>query len=220
MMPRHHVQPEMLLAYAGGGAEEPLALLVASHLTFCPICRDAVAELEAVGGALLEALPAEPLGTDALRRVLERGTAAETASFVLPDLVPSRAVHGGRLPSPLRRYVGGDLDDIAWRGRGRLRERRLLPHQTEYSTRLLRIRAGAAMPRHTHGGTELTLVLTGGFADERDHYGVGDVAIADVAVDHRPVADGGEDCICLAVTDAPLRLTGFGGPLLNLFVKG
>ena len=47
----------------------------------------------------------------------------------------------------------------------------------------------------------------------------GDVAEADPSVNHQPVADPGEDCICLAVTDAPLRLTGPFGRLLNPFLR-
>jgi putative transcriptional regulator len=37
-------------------------------------------------------------------------------------------------------------------------------------------------------------------------------------VDHRPVAGRSGDCICLAVTDAPLRLTGPIGRLFRPFV--
>ena len=33
----------------------------------------------------------------------------------------------------------------------------------------------------------------------------GDLEEADETVEHQPVAGAGEDCICLAVTDAPLR---------------
>jgi putative transcriptional regulator len=47
------------------------------------------------------------------------------------------------------------------------------------------------------------------------HYRRGDIAIADQEVDHRPVADREEDCICFAVTDAPIRLTGPVGRLLQ-----
>jgi putative transcriptional regulator len=64
------------------------------------------------------------------------------------------------------------------------------------------------MPSHTHEGSEITLVLRGGFSDATGHYRRGDIAIADSEVDHRPRADEDEDCICFAVTDAPLRLTG------------
>jgi putative transcriptional regulator len=31
------------------------------------------------------------------------------------------------------------------------------------------------------------------------------VECADEAVEHTPIAEAGEDCICLAVTDAPLK---------------
>ncbi|MBL6081381.1 cupin domain-containing protein [Belnapia sp. T18] len=42
--------------------------------------------------------------------------------------------------------------------------------------RLLRIKPGTALPRHSHRGTELTLVLKGAFADETGHYGPGGLA--------------------------------------------
>lgn len=72
------------------------------------------------------------------------------------------------------------------------------------------------MPAHGHGGEEHTLVLCGAFSDHGGHYAAGDVALADAGVTHRPKADPGEDCICLAVTDAPLRFKGPAGPILNL----
>ncbi len=75
------------------------------------------------------------------------------------------------------------------------------------------------MPNHTHGGNEMTLVLAGGFSDDTGHYERGDVSIADDELVHTPVADPGEDCICLAVTDAPLKLTGPIGRIVNLFMR-
>jgi putative transcriptional regulator len=55
---------------------------------------------------------------------------------------------------------------------------------------------------------ELTLVLQGAFQDEDGYYGRGDIEIASQDVYHTPVADISEDCICLAVTDAPLKFKG------------
>ncbi len=83
----------------------------------------------------------------------------------------------------------------------------------------MRLRAGTGAPRHTHEGTELTLVLEAGFTDALGHYLRGDVEVADSALDHRPVADIDGDCLCLAMADAPLRLTGRLGRLLNTFVR-
>jgi putative transcriptional regulator len=82
------------------------------------------------------------------------------------------------------------------------------------------IGAGKKMPTPTHEGSEVTLVIQGGFTDVIGHYGVGDVAIADQDVDHRPVADDdGEDCLCFAVADAPLVLTGAFGRWVEPFRK-
>ena len=64
------------------------------------------------------------------------------------------------------------------------------------------------MPSHTHEGSELTLVLDGAFRDANGRYGRGDISLADEHVDHRPIAEDERACICFAVTDAPLRLTG------------
>ena len=124
-----------------------------------------------------------------------------------------------RLPQPLRGYLGRGLDDLDWKLRGPVDEVRILPDHVGVTSRLFRIRAGTAMPRHTHDGSELTLVLTGGFTDRGNHFQRGDVAVADSSVDHCPVADPGEDCFCFAVNDAPLRLTGRFARLLNPFIR-
>ena len=87
------------------------------------------------------------------------------------------------------------------------------------TTKLLRIQPGAAVPQHSHEGTELTLVLTGSFSDATGTFARGDLAITDSSVDHRPIAGEGEPCLCLTVVDAPLRLTGRLGRFLNPFVR-
>jgi putative transcriptional regulator len=210
----HHPSEARLLDYASGAAPEPVALLVATHLALCPGCRRRVAELEAVGGALLEALPPEPVKDDSFARLLarlERPGPAEPVAPVSPAGDPI-------LPQPLRDYVGS-LDQVTWRWLGPVYEVRLLTGFEKLTTRLVRIRPGSVMPRHTHAGSELSLVLQGGFSDVTGHYRRGDVAEADSEVDHRPVADADEECLCLAVTDAPVRLTGRLGRLLNPFIR-
>ena len=64
------------------------------------------------------------------------------------------------------------------------------------------------MPEHGHGGTELTLVLTGSYHDEIGHFGPGDVADLDEDVDHQPVV-GDQGCICLVASEQPARFHGF-----------
>ena len=43
--------------------------------------------------------------------------------------------------------------------------------------------------------------------DEDDYFAVGDIEVADGDVEHAPVAADGEPCICLAVTEAPLKFS-------------
>jgi putative transcriptional regulator len=214
MTPQHHPGDDLLIAYAAGSQDEPVALVVATHLALCPRCRKEVERLEALGGVLLEEQEAEPLAEKSLEQALAR----------LDEAAPDE-------PTPSRRpgprsaevdpvvYLGDGLDQLDWTAFRGLEKVELLPEFPSFRTRLMRIKSGTAMPTHTHDGSELTLVLAGGFSDESGHFVRGDVAEADPSVNHQPVADPGEDCLCLAVTDAPLRLTGPFGRLLNPFLR-
>jgi putative transcriptional regulator len=73
---------------------------------------------------------------------------------------------------------------------------------------LIRLEPGRGVPRHGHDGREFTLVLTGAFHDGRARYACGELCAADPSTEHKPVAEDGEVCIALAVTDGPLAFTG------------
>jgi len=105
--------------------------------------------------------------------------------------------------------VGGGLDAIAWKPVGMGARQAILKTSSEATARLLHIPAGVAIPDHSHTGREMTLVLQGAFHDGHERFARGDVEAADDHVTHTPVADGGVDCICLAVTDAPLQFKGW-----------
>ncbi|MGY6570370.1 MAG: ChrR family anti-sigma-E factor [Salinarimonas sp.] len=205
----------LLAHYARGALSAPLHALVASHLVIRPESRPFVSAMESVvASAIVEEEPVKVRNRD------ER----LAAIFALDQEDPAGAAAArtveGDVPQPLARYLGCTLDDIPWRT--------LLPGVKEYRVEdnehgeatLYWIKAGRKMPSHTHEGSEYTLVLKGAFSDLNGHYGRGDIAIADMDVDHRPVADPGEDCFCFAVTDAPLKLTGpIGRIVQRFFVK-
>lgn len=198
----HHLVPEeYLLEYAAGVLPEGAARLVAAHLTFSPESRAIVRDAERLGGALLEFdSPAAPLSLSAERM------SWDSPPPLLPDDAPPRAEAGVDVPAPLRSLIGDRLADIRWRtfwpG---MQTVKLACAGDSADISLLRLRPGTGMPVHTHAGDELTLVLQGSYSDETGRYGVGDVAVGNPALTHRPVADGGEFCICLTVLDAPLR---------------
>ena len=217
-MPSFHLSSEHLMDYAAGSLPEPIAVLVATHLALCPDCRRRAEAFDEIGGALLESLENEPVKPSLRDSVLSQLDIPESSSeTAAPSIDPASL--DLRVPEPLRGYLDGGLDDIAWKSRGPLDEVRILREHGGITSRMLRIRAGTAMPQHTHEGSELTLVLAGSFTDGDKRFLRGDVAIADASVDHCPAADPGEDCYCFAVNDAPLRLTGSVSRLLNPFLR-
>ena len=86
------------------------------------------------------------------------------------------------------------------------------------ATRLLRIQPGVSVPHHTHSGNELTLILRGSYSDEIGRFQVGDVADLDDQLEHQPIVDTREECICLIATDAPLKFSGLMGKLVQPFI--
>lgn len=224
-LPTNHVSDELLTAYAAGSLSEAESLIVATHSAFCPLCRDGISEFEAIGATLMDELEPEEMAAGSLDFVMSKldddeawpeNVVRHPSTQAAPEKLSGDVV----LPQPLRSYVGGDLKDVVWRPviRG-LEEAELSISSPEYNVRLIRVAAGAAMPQHSHQGSEYTLLLTGAYQDSSGRFARGDVQIADGDVDHQPTAELGEPCVCLIVTDAPIKLTGPLGRLLNPFIS-
>jgi putative transcriptional regulator len=215
---RHHPDDATLLAYAAGAVTEGIGLVAAAHLELCPQCRGRVRDATALGGALLDTLDGDPLGEGALAAVLAR-IDAEAQTQAAPSPVPRARAVGG-LPATLAPWLPRGLDGVPWRTLAPgVRHFRLAGVDSGDGTvRLLAIAPGTALPHHGHGGTELTLVLRGSFADEVGRFAPGDLADLDPSVQHQPVADTQTPCICLIATDARLRFSGVLGRLFQPLV--
>jgi putative transcriptional regulator len=217
--PRHHISDDLLLSYEAGSLAEGWSLAVATHLALCPECRRRARDAAAFGGALIEAADAVAISDTAFDEVMariDRGAAAKPAS----EKRKAKPTESAVLPEPLRSYVGGDVDAIRWKSLGTSAQH--LPIKTsdgETSVRLLRIPGGVEVPHHGHRGQEMTLVLSGALVDDDEIFRRGDVEQADELVEHQPKAGPGEDCICLAVTDAPLRFKSFMARLAQPFLR-
>ncbi|MBF0678977.1 MAG: cupin domain-containing protein [Devosia sp.] len=206
----HHVSDELLVSYEAGSLAEGWSLAVATHLHSCPECRERARAAASIGGAMLEEIEVTPLRAGALSSVLERLDATPV------EAPPIRTTHAaaGDVPSPLRRYIGANLESVAWRKLGTAAQQFIIPTgDSETSVRLLRIPAGTPVPEHGHRGLELTVVLRGTLVDEDDRFTVGEIEEGYDGLEHQPRAGEDGECICLAVTDAPLR---FKSPLLRL----
>jgi len=199
-MIRHHLTDELLMAYAAGNLPEAFSLVVATHVSMCDECRARLMAFEAVGGAVLEE------GAAMMEAGVEACLARATLAPVAKRPSPRRK---GVLPGPLADYCRDGIEGVRWQKLGMGVRQAILPTSRRASARLLYIPAGQAVPDHGHRGMELTLVLQGAFRDETDRFGPGDVEVAGEELHHVPTAEMGEDCICLAATDAPLRFKDF-----------
>ncbi|MEM9755939.1 MAG: ChrR family anti-sigma-E factor, partial [Pseudomonadota bacterium] len=194
MKTKHNISDELLMGYAAGVLPQAFDLVVASHVSLSSDSRARLDGFEAIGGALLNDLDCVDVAEDSLDAVIAMiGGAA-------PDPVDPKAPTDSVLPEPLRAVVGGDIDSVAWRPITRGVKQAVLHDDETGTARLLRIPAGGEMPRHSHRGMEMTLVLQGAYRDEDGRYGRGDIEVAGEDVHHTPVAEDGDPCICLIAT--------------------
>lgn len=202
---KHHIPDDILAAYAAGTLPHAFAVVVASHISLCPDCRATLEAHQALGGVLLEDNPAVALSDGLRQHLLDR-----LDDPFVPEPVFERS---GVFPGPVVEALKGR--EIRWKRLGMGVRQDILSEDSEGSVRLLYIPPGQAVPDHGHNGLELTLVLQGSFSDETGRFAVGDVEIADETLEHTPIADAGDPCICLAATDASLRFRSFVPRLLQ-----
>lgn len=198
-LPKYHPCDALLLDYATGTLDEGRAILVATHIQYCPSCRRRLRMLEAVGGALLESLPPDPIPERLMLDTMNRLDEPDPAAPVPPKACASA------FPPPLDRRLR-TLGGVRWRPVSfGIRQMEVADIGESGKVRLMRLAPGTGVPHHAHQGTELTLVLSGGFSDRFGRYEPGDIVEADADDDHHPLADDTEGCVCLLATEAPLR---------------
>jgi putative transcriptional regulator len=206
-MIQHHPGDDLLLPLAAGRLSAGQAVVLSTHLEGCTECRARLHTLQALGGAMLGQAEPAALEAGAWERTLQRierpapapapTAAAPVPHPVLPEGVP--------WPASLR---GCRVSDWRWMGPGMRYARIVAPHEPAASLFLLHIGEGRSLPRHTHGGIELTQVLCGAFDDGRALFGPGDFDSADESVHHQPAVRPGATCVCLAYVGARMRFDG------------
>jgi len=206
----HHATDETLLRYAAGTLATGPRIVVEAHLSGCPVCRARVREFEALGGAVLEESEPSRLSANALANVLSRIDAGEMSEPVRSDMPVH--IDGVRLPDSLR---GCDIGRWRWIGPGMRMSRIGVPGDPDANLILLKVGPGRALPDHGHVGAEFTHIVSGSYTDRLGQFGPGDLAEVDEDVEHQPIVDPDEDCICLAAMEGRMRFNGFIGRLLQ-----
>jgi len=212
-MVNHHPSTDFLMEYSAGTLPVAQAACVSAHIDYCDKCRRAHEQFQSIGGTLFDALEPVPVTDSLLERILAQ----------LDDPAPltfTPATQDEALPGLLRRIINGDFSQLVWkRVTKSLSVSYLSTGDTDYEFALFRIAAGGRIPEHRHGGSEMTLVLEGGFSDGHGSYHPGDFVFRSQDDTHAPVALDGEHCICLAVTDAPLKFTRWQHRWMNPFMQ-
>ncbi|KCZ92338.1 ChR family anti-sigma factor [Hyphomonas johnsonii MHS-2] len=211
-MPRYS---EFYSAYAAGRLDPGFALLVETQGALRADVREAVAASESIAGALLETSDVVELTPGAADRAL---ALIDALAPDTPSAPPPQALDDGLeiLPDQLRDFALAAAAARGWKMAAPGIRRLSLDVGSEAEVELYKIQPGAAVPRHTHAGSEYTLVVTGGFSDASGNYGPGDLAVKGPDDTHQPIGDPGEVCYALAVRDGGLRFTGVMGVIQRL----
>ncbi|HAN67280.1 ChrR family anti-sigma-E factor [Haliea sp.] len=214
-MAKFHPSVDLLTEYVAGILPLAQSACISAHLNYCPQCQQQSARLQDLGAVLFDSLTPVPVGDALLNTVLARLDEEPPLSY---RRAQDPAV--GRLPALLQRLMKGDFSELSWNKiTSSLRISYLKTGDPGYEFALYHIKAGGKIPEHTHRGSEMTLILQGGFSDAAGSYHEGDFLFREASDTHAPTALQSEDCICLAVLDAPLRFTGWKYRWMNPFLQ-
>jgi putative transcriptional regulator len=205
-----HPSDVKLAAFAAGTLDEGRALVVSMHLCACPACRAAVRTFERLRGIALTDGEGAPLKAGAVERALAAISSTE------PPPAPARHGMQAEWPGPLSAYPLG-----TWRRIGGGVQWRSVGVPAEAGTRVFMLKAapGTRIPHHDHAGLEWTCVLQGAFSHQLGRYGPGDFDEADDSIDHLPVVEDGEECVCIVALQGQIRFRSWIGRLVQPFVR-
>lgn len=224
-MIKYHPDDNLLTEYASGSLDVAPGLIVCAHLQVCPHCRQRVEQLNKLGATILTSSVAEAVQPDSFTCLMERIRNQPAAAPAQPktdlELHPNYACDP--LFKPIPKVIAKLLPrdgKLQWQRISRgLKFARLVTGQNKYEVAFQRITSGNKVVQHDHRGMEITMVLCGSFSDEDGVYNEGDFLVRSPGEVHRPTATQNQDCLCISVVEAPVKVTGFFGKLINPFLS-
>jgi putative transcriptional regulator len=222
-----HPDDANLMSFAAGTLPEPLAAAIVAHAELCPRCRKELAGLSVLGGALLASDPPLEISSADRSASAARNDAVFSQAWQLtplearkaagntPEMARPRLALG--LPPAIAAKYQIDLETLSWRwlAPGIRHFPLALSAGVTGDLRLLKIGPGRKMPEHSHGGSEMTLVLDGAFHDATGDYNRGDIQDADDELQHQPITCPERGCVCLVASEHPARFKGVVSRLLQ-----
>jgi putative transcriptional regulator len=213
-MPSFHPDETLLVEYTAGQLDQATALVVAAHVELCAACQHKADVYLSLASEFLEQSESTPCSEAVLEALLE-AVRAPVDVAIEPSVIasPYQQIF---YPRVLNTFLEQSPPEKSWQTIGNsLRQMPISKGFNGATCKIMGVKAGSALPKHTHKGDEFVLVLQGGLSDHRGTLHRGDFIHADASVEHTPTAEMGEECICLVVTNGKLKFTGIFGRLLN-----
>jgi putative transcriptional regulator len=223
----HHPDDNLLTEYSSGSLANALGVIVCAHLQTCPHCRKRVEQLNKLGAAILNQSVAEAVQPESFAQLMARIRNQNTENSTSDKKPASQELHPTYANDPLLKHLPKVIakllprdGKLKWeRVSGSLKTARLKTGQSQYEVAFQRISSGGKVVEHDHRGLELTMVLCGSFSDEDGVYNQGDFLVRNPGEVHRPTATQNQDCLCISVVEAPVKVTGLFGKLVNPFLS-
>ncbi|MEM7638972.1 MAG: ChrR family anti-sigma-E factor [Pseudomonadota bacterium] len=210
---------EIYSSYAAGCLDPAFCLLVETQATLRPDVQRAVARAETIAGVFFESEEKAALSVGAADKALALIDAYEAGERPVAKAVKLAGEGLDELldlPEPLRETALHSYQTHKWQGLTQGIRRLKLDAGSEAEVELYRIEPGCTVPKHSHHGSEFTLVVAGGFSDESGSFGPGDISLKGPEDTHQPTGDMDGVCYALAVRDGGLRFTGVMGLIQRL----
>lgn len=226
-MIKHHPDDNLLTEYSSGSLATALGLVVCAHLQACPHCRKRVEHLNKLGAAILNQSVAEAVQPETFEQLMARIRQQNADAADKEKASRQQELHATYLNDPLLKHVPRIIakllpsdGKLKWERVSRaLKTARLKTGQQDYEVAFQRISSGGKVVEHDHRGLEVTMVISGSFSDEDGVYNQGDFLVRHPGEVHRPTATLNQDCLCISVVEAPVKVTGLFGTLVNPFLS-
>ena len=212
---------EVYSSYAAGCLDPAFCLLVETQSALRPEVARAVARAETIAGVFFETEERAAISAGAMDTALAMIDAFETGERCETRTQAATLAGEGLdelldLPEPLRETALTSFQTNKWQGLTQGIRRLKLDAGSDAEVELYRIEPGCTVPKHSHKGSEFTLVVSGGFTDESGSFGPGDISLKGPNDTHQPTGDMDGVCYALAVRDGGLKFTGVMGLIPRL----
>lgn len=203
---QHHPGLILLQEFLQGSLPMGINVAVSSHVEDCPVCGQKIENLLKEAGdswELIEDIECpDDLGSIADKILNEEALPVQSSRPSSAEREVKIAGRAVRLPPLLADIYSSEL---AWKTVASGIQQAVIDLDPKTLSKFVYMEPGSRVPRHSHMGNEFMLVLEGALSDELGDYQALDFVARDAQHTHAQITEKG--CVCLFITDAPLRFT-------------